>query len=390
MRTVLLLALVLLSATAPIPRPSQYVFAWATEINARTKHVGQDFLGVYSAAPNSPDFGKLLAFLPVGRTGSFTHHTNNDLPLNGRLFAEDFESGRWFVFDLRDPLHPRLVADHSNEGPFAHPHSFEQLPSGDTLATFQYIGENKAAGGLVELDPNGKLVRMTPSAGAGVRDYIRPYSMEVVPKLDRIVTSSSDMSYTAPHSHSIQIWRLSDLKLIKTIALPKPQLDGDDVARDTSEPRLLSDGTTVLVPTFYCGLYELDNLGSTNPSLRFVYDLGGRICGVATVMGKYWIGTMESAHAVQSYDVSDPLHPVLKGRVTFAGDARPHWIAKEPDGDRLVVTGYASMRSSIWFLSLNPETGSLSLLPQHIDLNGPWPDGWTGEAVPHSALLSNS
>jgi hypothetical protein len=119
------------------------------------------------------------------------------------------------------------------------------------------------------------------------------------------------------------------------------------------------------VPTFYCGLYKLDNLGSSNPSARFVYDLGGRICGVATVMGKYWIATMESAHAVESYDVSDPVHPKLKGRVTFDGNARPHWVAKEPGGNRVVVTGYASMRSDIWFLSLDPETGTPHFLATH-------------------------
>lgn len=304
MRKVLILALALLGATAPVPRSSQYVFAWATEIGPTAKSAGQDFLAVFNAAPDSADFGKLVAFLPVGKTGTFTHHSNNDLPANGRLFAEDFNSGKWFVFDLRDPLHPKLIARHSNEGQFTHPHSFQQLPNGDTLATFQYTGENKAAGGLVELDPTGNLVRMTRSAGTGVHDFIRPYSMEIVPKLDRIVMSSTDMAPTTPDSHSIQIWRLSDLKLLKTIALPKPQDDGDDVARDTS-------------------------------------------------------------------------------------NARPHWIAKEPLGDRIVLTGYSSMRTHMTFLSLDSATGTLTILPQHIDFDGPWPDGWKGAAVPHSALFSN-
>ena len=54
-------------------------------------------------------------------------------------------------------------------------------------------------------------------------------------------------------SHVAQVWRLSDLKLLETIVLPKPQGReemswGDAV--DASEPRVLADGKTVVVP-FY-------------------------------------------------------------------------------------------------------------------------------------------
>ena len=66
----------------------------------------------------------------------------------------------------------------------------------------------------------------------------------------------------AQPSHVVQVWRLSDLKLLQTIKLPtSPQWYYDDAA-DSSEPRLLSDGETVVVPTFGCGLFLMHNLAT--------------------------------------------------------------------------------------------------------------------------------
>ena len=96
MRKVLILALALLGATAPVPRSSQYVFAWATEIGPTAKSAGQDFLAVFNAAPDSADFGKLVAFLPVGKTGTFTHHSNNDL--RGRRMQSSKKHQLWNNF----------------------------------------------------------------------------------------------------------------------------------------------------------------------------------------------------------------------------------------------------------------------------------------------------
>jgi len=37
------------------------------------------------------------------------HHTEYTMPASGMLFANDHDAGRTFIFDLRDPLHPKLV-----------------------------------------------------------------------------------------------------------------------------------------------------------------------------------------------------------------------------------------------------------------------------------------
>src|SRR5690348_17732650 len=45
-------------------------------------------------------FGRLVAMLPVGTRGQMAHHTNYEMPRDGRLFASDYMSGEGYVLDL--------------------------------------------------------------------------------------------------------------------------------------------------------------------------------------------------------------------------------------------------------------------------------------------------
>jgi hypothetical protein len=386
-----------------VPPLSHYLFVWAMEaqrplapvpemtpadIPARRGGLGlgKDFLAVFDVRPG-PSFGKLFAMLPVGDAAQ-AHHTNYAEPPNDALYANDWLGNRTYVFDLHDPVHPRLVRKFGSVGALGYPHSFVYLPNGDTLATFQYSGGfNRAAGGLVEFDPKGRVVRAASAAASGHPD-IRPYSLAIVPKLDRVVTSSADMM-GAQVSHVAQVWRLSDLKLVKTLQLPPPPDWYYDTAADSSEPRVLPDGKTVVVPTFNCGLFLVRNLTSGNPTLRHVYDLGYRMCEVPVVAGNFLVEAAQSGHAIVSLDVSDPEHPHEVNRILLPPDEYPHWLALEPGGDRLAITGYGALDTKVRFATVDRGTGKLTLLPDTIDFTRTWPDGWHGSAIPHGAVFSN-
>jgi hypothetical protein len=391
-----------LSATAA-PDSSHYLFVWAMEakrphasvpemtpadIPARRSGLGlgKDFLAVFDVQPG-PSFGKLVAMLPVGDAAQ-AHHTNYAEPPDGILYANDWLGNRTYVFDLRDPVHPRLVRQFGSVGALGYPHSFVYLPNGNTLTTFQYSGGfNHAAGGLVEFDPQGKVVRTASAIAPGHPD-IRPYSLAVIPKLDRVVTSSADMM-GAQASHVAQVWRLSDLKLIQTMPLP-PQTDWYyDTAADSSEPRVLADGTTVVVPTFNCGLFLVRDLASGHPTLQHVYDLGYRMCEVPVVVGHFLVEAAQSGHAIVSLDLRDPEHPHEVSRILLPPDEYPHWLALEPGGDRLVITGYGALDTKVRFATIDRRTGKLTLDPAAIDMTRAWPDGWHGSAMPHGAVFSN-
>ena len=382
---------------------SHYLFVWAMEakhphasvpemtpadIPARRSGLGlgKDFLAVFDVQPGS-SFGKLVAILPVGDAAQ-AHHTNYAEPPDNVLYANDWLGNDTYVFDLRDPLHPRLVRKFGSIGAFGYPHSFAYLPNGDTLATFQYSGGfNHAAGGLVEFDPQGRVVRTASAVAAGYPN-IRPYSLAVDAKLDRVVTGSADMM-GAQVSHVAQVWRLSDLKLLRTMQLPPSPDWFYDTAADALEPRLLADGKTVVVPTFNCGLFLVRNLASDDPSLQHVYDFGYRGCEVPVVIGDYLVETMQSGHAIVSLDMHDLEHPHEVSRILLPPDEYPHWLALEPGGDRLAITGYGALDTRVRFATINRQTGKLTLDPATIDMMRAWPDGWHGSAIPHGAVFGN-
>jgi hypothetical protein len=383
----------LLMALSVSARASDYLYVWGMETRDPSKPMpapetmGRDFLAVFDVRSSSRDFGKLIAMLPVGTKAQMAHHTNYEMPADGRLFASDYMAGEGYVFDLKAPDHPKLLADFSAAGAYTHAHSFERLSNGNTLATYQFKGQpDVAAGALVELDPTGRLVRASDASDAA-DPFIRPYSLVAVPAQDRVVTTSAPMMPTDKASHVIQIWRLSDLKLIKSIVLPRPPRFADAIAKNAYEPRLLEDGKTVLVLTSGCGLYEVTDLGGDNPGAQFLYDFGYRACGVPAVAGRYWIQTT-SGHSLVSLDVGDLSKVKEVGRLALDSDALPHWVSKEPAGNRLVITGFGSLATHAIFAKIDPKTGALTLEQRQIDFDRKWPDGWNGPAMPHGALLS--
>ena len=150
------------------------------------------------------------------------HHTEYTMPASGMLFANDHDAGRTFIFDVRDPLHPKIASSFADMAGFMHPHSFLRLPNGHVLVTFQHshAGMNaeslRKSGGLVEIDDSGKVIRATSSADPAFPDaLLTPYSLVVLPDLDRVVSTNSAMDDDDLfRGLTYQVWRLSDLKLL--------------------------------------------------------------------------------------------------------------------------------------------------------------------------------
>ena len=141
--------------------------------------------------------------------------------------------------------------------------------------------------------------------------------------------------------------------------------------------------------SFNCGLFLVRNLASDEPTLQQVYDFGYRTCEVPAVAGDFLVATMQSGHALVSLDVHDPEHPRGVRRILLPPDEYPHWLALEPGGDRLVITGYGALATKARFATLDRHTGKLTLAPDMLDFTRTWPDGWNGSAMPHGAVFSN-
>ena len=142
-----------------------YLFAWTGD----AAHKGNDFLAVIDADPASKSYGQLMTTLATDQQTVRVHHTEYVMPAGGMLFANDHDAGRTFIFDLRDPLHPKTVTSFTDMAGYMHPHSYLRLPNGHVLATFQHVhhgeseGQMGGSGGLVEIDDQGTVVRSASS-----------------------------------------------------------------------------------------------------------------------------------------------------------------------------------------------------------------------------------
>ena len=71
------------------------------------------------------------------------------------LISGDHDVGRTFIFDVRNPLQPKLAASFTDLAGYMHSHSYLRLPNGHVLATSQHAHHDPASadfgntGGLV-------------------------------------------------------------------------------------------------------------------------------------------------------------------------------------------------------------------------------------------------
>lgn len=374
---------------------SSHLFVWAWDVDADAGA----FLAVVDVDRGSATYGQVVSTLPT-RTGSNAHHIEYEMTTS-QLFANSVDNGQTFVFDLSDPVRPSLVSDFGDAGPYTHPHSFARTPSGTVLATYQGLAaDHGASGGLAELDDRGRLLRAA-SAADPLDPDIRPYSLALIPRLDRVVTTSADMSGIKV-GRSVQVWRLSDLALLHTVLLP-PGPRGDEHLHP-AEVRLLGDGESVMIATFRCGLYVLSDIDGT-PVARFARSfpwspVAGEDtdCNVPVRAGPFWVQPVGTTGSLVVLDVSIPEAPVIVDELAFGVDARPHWLALEPGGKRIVMTGGGTLAGGVYLIDMDPETGRLRLardlpatgsgIPGIRFDRDEWPHGQTGPAFAHGAVFS--
>ena len=386
-------------------RSGQYLYVFSGDQAGK----GNDFLAVIDADPDSPGYGKLLASVATDQVSIRPHHTEYEMPASGMLFANDHNANRSFIFDLRDPLHPKVATTFRDLGGYAMPHSFLRLPNGHVLASFQQqrgagdmagmhdmagMSGKNLTGGLVEIDDDGKVIRAVSNADPAHSDWpLLPYSLIPLPKIDRVLVTNSPMQDEhLLQSVTYQMFRLSDLKLLGTYKLdPGPSLSGHV---DPEEARIGPDGS-VFIQTLSCGLQRVTGMETARPKAVMIHQFPGSYCGVPTIAGHYLVQSVESIGGYVVLDIADGARPVEVSRLVIAPDYASHWTAWDPASGRLVVTsGKAGDR--LYVLRLDPASGKLTIDDRFHDSDGKagltmtrtWPHGWTGEAKPHGAVFS--
>jgi hypothetical protein len=376
-----------------------YLFAWAGDAEQK----GNDFLAVIDADPSSASYGKLVTTLATDQKTIQVHHTEYTMPASGMLFANDHGAGRTFIFDVRDPLHPKIAHSFTDMGGYMHPHSYLRLPDGNVLATFQHAhhaGSDMvmgATGGLVEINDEGKVIRSASSADPAFADaLLMPYSLVVLPELDRIVSTNSSMHLNEIFSGvTYQVWRLSDLKLLKTEYFDVGENRYAQISPE--EPRLGPDGS-IFVQTLGCGIERITGINTDQPTSHLVYSFPGNWCGVPTIVGHYLIQSVPDLHGLVVLDIANAAKPVEVSRLKLTDTYSPHWTAWGSKTQRLVVTSSGSpVDHRLFLLKLDQATGAITVDDAFRDTDGKpgfnfgdreWPQGWKGTGAPHGAVFT--
>ncbi len=140
--TVLALAACSPRPPGPVSSPAQYLYLWT----ASDDETQPDFLAVLDVTEDGSRYGRLVTTLPVPGRRNVPHHTEHEMPADGRLFANGFGTGQSFVFDLTNAAQPRIASQFGDLEGYSHPHSFLRLPNGNVLATFQMRHDSSRRG----------------------------------------------------------------------------------------------------------------------------------------------------------------------------------------------------------------------------------------------------
>jgi hypothetical protein len=115
-------------------------------------------------------------------------------------------------------------------------------------------------------------------------------------------------------------------------------------------------------------------------------------------IGRFWVQTLFSAHALAAYDVSDTGNMREVSRIVFDEKQRPHWIAADEDDRRIILNSGEYGEHRLFMVNFDPQTGALTL-DQHfrdpgsqqpgVNMDGKsWPHGFHGDAYPHGTVFS--
>ena len=395
---------------------SPYLFLFAGDQD----EADSDFLAVIDLRSESPGFGKAIATTPIGMKASLPHHMEYSMPPDGELlFMNAHHHEMSMLVDVSDPRAPRVVKTFDPPAPLRYPHDYSRTPTGTRLVGFlrsEGPSPDPAEtvtpgnhGGIAEYTADGVLLRAVSAETASSSGPIRPYAFAFLPDVDRLVVTSAPMMAVS-WADVVQIYRYSDFTLLKTIDLPPGRLADGRVIEGSQNagfgPRVLPDGS-VFLNAYGCAFYRLTDIGSDNPRLDTVFTLEtpeappgpGRIrgsCGVPVVFGDYWLMPAGQLHAVIVLDIANPATPREVFRLPTPETFNPHWLARDPRSNRLVLGAELGGEEGFYLLRFDARAGRLSFDPAvkgdgqtgYLSLkNQSWPHGPTGPAWGHAALF---
>lgn len=390
----------------------------------------EDFITVLDVDPTSETRGAPLGSTPIGHKASMVHHMEYNAPPSGELiFMNGHHHELSMLVDFSDPTNPRIANSFKPPAPLRFPHDYARTDTGTRLVGFlrsegasPNSDENTSPGnhgGIAEYTAQGELIRSTSAAAPGYNKAIRPYAFAQVPDLDRLTVTSAPMMEQS-WADVIQIYRYSDFALLHTLDLEVginhkgQKIDGINGAGFGQH--VLDDGS-IFLNSYGCNFYHLTGIESDAPKVDLVYSVEtdpaedpAKIrgaCGIPLLIGQYWVQPIGKKQQVVVLDIADPKSPKEVFRLDTPDGFLPHWMGKDPKGNRLIMGAELGGEQGFYMLRFDENTGRIefdsgfadyrsdSLLniirsksTGYISLDREeWPHGNTGTAWGHAAVF---
>ena len=402
---------------------SPYLFVFAGDQDVEDP----DFLAMMNVDPTSKTRGEPISSVSICHKDSMPHHTEYVAPPPGEpIFMNAHHHELSLVVDIQSPK--ALVIEKTFKPPASlrFPHDYKRTPEGTRLVGFlRSEGPSPdpsedlnpgGHGGIAEYTVDGEFIRSVSAAVPGLKKAVRPYAFALLPEQDRFLVTSAPM-----HENSwadvVQIYRYSDFTLLHTLELPVGRLANGEVQEGSQRagfgPRVLDDGS-VFLNSYGCAFYHITDIDTDTPNVSMVHTLKTKAaktddyirgaCGIPVRLGNFWVQPVGAPHAVVVLDISDPTAPKEVFRLKTPRTFNPHWLGKDPLGNRLVLGSELGSEQGFFMLRFDEETGALAfdktfqgkqkgliLSRKHdgyVSFDRPvWPHGETGMAFGHAAIF---
>lgn len=390
----------------------------------------EDFITVLDVDPKSGTRGQPLGSTPIGHKASMVHHMEYKAPPKGEpIFMNGHHHELSMIVNIEDPTNPVISGSFAPPSPLRFPHDYSRTVSGTRLVGF-LRGEGDSPdpeegtspgnhGGIAEYTMQGELIRTASAAADGYRKAIRPYAFAQLPEVDRLTVTSAPMM---EHSWAdvVQIYRYSDFELLHTLDL---EVGVDHTGRPVDGingagfgQHVLDDGS-IFLNSYGCNFYHLTGIASDDPQLDLVFSVETApsadltkirgACGIPVLIGQYWVQPIGKNQQVVVLDISDPRNPVEVFRLDTPEGFAPHWLGKDPAGNRLILGAELGGEQGFYMLRIDESSGRIEFDPDFADYRSDsplnmfrskstgyisldreeWPHGPTGTAWGHAAVF---
>ena len=390
----------------------------------------EDFVTVFDVDPASEMRGQPVGSQPIGHKASMVHHMEYTAPPKGEpIFMNAHHHELSLMVNFDDPTTPKITGTFAPPAPLRFPHDYARTPQGTRLTGFLRSEgaspnpeENMTPGnhgGIAEYSASGELLRSASAAAQGYTKAIRPYAFAQLPDQDRITVTSAPMMEKS-WADVVQIYRYSDFALLHTLDLEVgvdhkgnavTGLNGAGFGQ-----HVLPDGS-VFLNSYGCNFYHLTGIASDAPSLDLVYSIATDeakdpaqirgACGIPLLIGDFWVQPIGKKQQVAVLDISDPAAPKEVFRLDTPEGFAPHWMGKDPAGNRLILGAELGGEQGFYMLRIDETSGTLEFDPDFADYRTrsplnifrskstgyisldreQWPHGPTGTAWGHAAVF---